>query len=141
MEQVQRLMATIEELRLQEQEQLQRLMTVMEELRAQASVRVGDIIVNPLYAKWNHQGIYEIREPGDERTDYIGKTKKAREGVAQRIWDHAYEVSDLVNTLEVSRQRFADYRVRSIKIEDARLRGLAEYFGIAICDPKGNRVG
>jgi 6-pyruvoyl-tetrahydropterin synthase len=123
-----------------EQVQLQRLMAVMEGLRAQASVRVGDIIVSPLYSQWNHQGIYEIREPDDKQTVYIGKTKKAREGVAQRIWDHANQVSDLVNTLEVSRQTFADYRVRSIKIEDARFRGLAEYFGIAICDPKGNRV-
>ena len=123
------------------QVQLQRLMAVMEELRAQASVRVGDIVVNPLYSRWNHQGIYEIRERDDKQTVYIGKTRKAQEGVAQRIWDHANQVSNLVETLEVTRETFADYRVRSIRIEDARFRGLAEYFGIAICDPKGNRVG
>jgi hypothetical protein len=121
--------------------QLRRLMAVVEDLRALASVRVGDVIVNPLYSQWNYQGIYEIREWDDKQTVYIGKTRKAREGVAQRIWDHANQVSNLVKTLEVNRQTFADYRVRSIKIEDARFRGLAEYFAIAICDPKGNRFG
>jgi len=120
---------------------IQQLQGLIDELRAQASVRVGDIVVDPLYSQSKHQGIYEIREPEDKQTVYIGKTRVARDGVAQRIWDHAYQVSDLIETLEVTRQGFADYRVRSIAIPDARLRGLAEYFGIAICDPPGNRVG
>jgi hypothetical protein len=115
-------------------------MALIYELRAQESVRVGDMIVNPLYSQSNHQGIYEIREPEDKETVYIGKTIAAKDGVAQRIWDHGKQ-KGLAETLGVTRQRFADYRVRSIAIPDARLRGLAEYFGIAICDPKGNRVG
>ena len=101
----------------------------------------GDIIADPLYSQSKHQGIYEIREPEDKQTVYIGKTTVARDGVAQRIWGHANQVSDLIDTLGVTRQTFADYRVRFIAIPDARPRGLAEYFGIAICDPKGNRVG
>jgi hypothetical protein len=121
-------------------EQLQQLTELMERLHAEAPMRVGDIIAAPLYSQWNHHGIYEIREPDDIKTVYIGKTRVARDGVAQRIWDHAKQISYLVNTLEVTRLMFADYRVRSIEIQDARLRGLAECFAIAVFDPKGNRV-
>jgi hypothetical protein len=124
-------------------QQLQRLMAAIDKLQAQPPLRVSEIIVDPLYSQWRHQGIYEIREPDDKQIVYVGKTKGACDGVAQRIWDHAHGQSggsDLVNTLQVTRQTFADYRVRSIPIPDARFRGLAELFGIAFFDPKGNRV-
>jgi hypothetical protein len=124
-------------------QQLQRLMAAIDELHAQPSVRVGEIIVDPGYSRWSHQGVYEIRDQDDKQIVYFGKTKGARGGVAQRIWDHAHGRSggsNLVNTLQVTRKEFAEYLVRSIAILDARSRGFAELFGIAILAPKGNRV-
>src|SRR5580698_4379030 len=98
-------------------QQLQTLMALIDKLRAQASVRVGDMNVDPLYSQSNYQGIYEIREPEDKYAVYIGKTKKAKHGVAQRIWDHGKQ-KGLAETLGVNRKTFADYRVRSIDIPD-----------------------
>ena len=117
-----------------------KLTELMDKLHAQAPTRVADVIGKQLYSRWNHHGIYEIREPDDIKTVYVGKTRVARDGVAQRIWDHAKQISHLVSTLEITRQSFAEYQVRSIEIQDARVRGLAECFGIALFDPKGNRV-
>lgn len=120
---------------------VQQLQLIIEQLRAQPSVRVGDIVVEPLYSQSKHQGIYEIREPTDGQTIYIGKTTVARDGVAQRIWDHAKRISGLVDNLQITPAVFADYRVRSIAVPDGRLRGLVEYYGIAVLDPPGNLVG
>jgi hypothetical protein len=120
---------------------IQQLQKVIDQLRAQPSVRVGDIVVDPLYSQSKHQGIYEIRDRADSRTLYIGKTTVARDGVAQRIWDHAKRISGLLDTLQITPETFADYRVRSLAVPDGRLRGLAEYYGIAIFDPPGNLVG
>lgn len=121
-------------------EQLQRLLAIVGKLHTQEPATVRNVCT-PLYSRWSHQGIYEIRETNDKETVYIGKTIRARDGVAQRIWDHAYQISSLVNDLEITRDRFAEYQVRSIEIQDARFRGLSEYFAIALLDPKGNRVG
>jgi hypothetical protein len=122
-------------------EQLQRLLAIVDRLRIQEPTTVRSVICAPLYSQWGHHGIYEIRETDDNETVYIGKTIRAREGVAQRIWDHAKQISSLVNDLGITRDRFGEYQVRSIEIQDARFRGLAEYFAIALLDPKGNRVG
>lgn len=98
-------------------------------------------MADPLYSQLKYQGLYEIRDPADSRTVYIGKTTVARDGVAQRIWDHAKRISGLLDTLQITPDRFAAYRVRSLAVPDGRLRGLAEYYGIAIFDPPGNLVG
>lgn len=117
------------------------LQKIIDQLRAQPAHRVGDILKDPLYSQLKHQGIYEIRDPTDTQTVYIGKTTVARDGVAQRIWDHANRISGLLEALQVTQDRFADYRVRSLAVPEGRRRGLAEYYGIAIFDPPGNLVG
>ena len=99
------------------------------------------MLSEPHYSQHAHQGLYEIRDPSNTCTVYIGKTTTAREGVAQRIWDHAKNISGLLDTLGVTPEKFRDYHVRTLSVPDSRLRGLAEYYGIAVIDPPGNLVG
>ncbi len=117
------------------------LKDILKSLQANTSITVGQMISEPQYSQHAHQGLYEIRDPSNTRTVYIGKTITAREGVAQRIWDHAKNISGLLNSLGVTPEKFKDYHVRTLSVPDSRLRGLAEYYGIAVIDPRGNLVG
>jgi len=120
---------------------IEKLQSLINQLRSQPPARVGAVIAEPLYSQMAHQGLYEIRDPEDATTIYIGKTTCARDGVAQRIWDHAKNVSGLLDKLKLKPEQFKDYLVRTIAVPDGRVRGLAEYYGIAIHDPRGNLVG
>lgn len=116
------------------------LQKTLGELHARPSMYVKEMIVNPTYSDNRHQGLYDICDPSG-RVVYIGKTVSGQDGVAQRIWDHAKNISGLLNTLGVTPEKFADFAVRTLSIPDSRARGLAEYFAIALHDPRGNRVG
>ena len=120
---------------------IETLQATVDQLRREAPVRIGDVIVDPLYSQCKHQGIYEIRDATDSQVVYVGKTTIAKDGLAQRIWDHANGISGLMETLEVSREKFRDFKVRLLAVPDLRLRGLVEYYAIAILNPPGNLVG
>ncbi|MDR0902564.1 MAG: hypothetical protein LBM92_07315 [Opitutaceae bacterium] len=104
---------------------------------------VHEMITNPGYAQNRHQGVYALFAPSSGAPAYIGKTNCARDGVAQRIWDHANGISSPVTSemapdeRELFRQQ---YSVRTIEIADSRLRSRVELFAIAVINPLKNRL-
>jgi hypothetical protein len=118
---------------------IQSLSEKIESLLSSSPIKVSDVISSPNYENNRHQGVYCIHD--GNKFVYIGQTIGGRDGIALRIWDHAKEISELVEVLKVDTETFQTYLVRSLEVKDVRLRSRIELFGIAVLDPEGNKLG
>jgi len=120
--------------------QIQSLLLEIQAILSASSITVGRIIQNPEYDNNKHQGVYCIRD-GNNEIIYVGQTIGGKDGVAQRIWDHANGISELMEFLNINKKKFETFNVQSKEIQDIRLRSRVELFGIAVLNPVGNKLG
>lgn len=115
----------------------------LDRLRNAPSYSIGEFVQNPLYERHTFQGVYSITRPDTGETIYIGKTNNGttERGLADRIDGHISSDPKLMETLCINKDTLKNYRVRAIQIDDPELRGLVEWYCIALYRPIAIRFG